>query len=291
MVWAAVLERRVQLRRHARYREAAHQHTNGVLSVRESIRDASKMLSKEERYRAFTIFASLSARTILEGHPAVPFRLFYETCVDLGKLSDRSAKTVGGLLVHYRFASARVDPADGRRKLLVPGERMSSYIQAWSAPAYRALETLGRPHGFGDRDEEVLATFAFACEDYARAGLAFFGDDSDFARIFGLMEGGSLVCMSALSALFDDRQAPSRAEIAGRFSLSKAQVSQVIAAGRAAGFFSTAARIEPSEALVSIYLDCEATVLAFIDLQRERAIAELSAQGATRPREAGARAS
>lgn len=279
MVWAAVLERRSCLLRHDRFVDAVRQHTDGVLRVRESIRDASKMLAKEERYRAFTIFTAMAAEALLEsgGEGAVPFRVFYETCTARARLSDRSAKTVAALLVHYRFANARDDPGDRRRKLLVPTARMTDYILSWSIPAYEALDTLDRPGGVGTLEEQVLRTFASARDSYAKAGPAFFGDNPDFTRVFGLMEGGSVVCMSALSASFAARPGPTRTEIATRFALSRAQVSQVIAEGRAAGLFTASAAVEPSPALTTIYLECEATVLAFIDIHRERATRQVVA--------------
>ena len=57
MSWVDVAKRRQLLAAHPAISDAVLAHTDGVLRVRESIRDASKLLAKEERYRAFKLFA------------------------------------------------------------------------------------------------------------------------------------------------------------------------------------------------------------------------------------------
>lgn len=265
----AVLARRAELQAHPGFRHAVHAHTDGILRVRHDLRHVCKMLAKEERYRAFTIFVMLAAKADLDGRRTVAYRDFYETCTEAAGISDRTAKTVASLLVHFRFALSAQDGDDRRRRSLVPTGRTLDYCQYWGRPAYDALALAGRPFGAGDLRVEMQATFASALPDYCAAGLAFFTGDADFERVFAAIEGGSLVCMSALSAAMNETAAPSRSEIAELFGISRAQVSRVIAEGRAAGLFTPDAKVTPSRRLNQLYLECEATVLAFIDVHRE----------------------
>ncbi len=273
MGWQTVATLSTVLRRHPAFDAALIRHTDGILDMRSRIRNTSKLFGKEERCRSYNIYAILAAEADRDGHNAIALADFLEAA-RLAEVSDRTAKTVASLLPYFGFADQTVDHADRRRRLLVPRQRTWTYMTEWSAPTFEALEILGQSFE-GDRRAVVRDAFASAKSDYISGSLSFFGADPQFTRIFAYLEGGSLLCMAAVAAALNGTPTLSLGEASERFAISKAQLSRVVAEGRACGLFTSAAKVTPSEAMIRQYSDTVSIVLAFIMHHRDAAARRL----------------
>lgn len=276
MNWQAIGALSAVFKKHPAFEAALLRHTEGILELRSRIRHTSKLFGKEERCRSFNIYGILAAEADQAGRKEVALADFLEGA-HRADVSDRTAKTVASLISYYGFADQTVDVADRRRRVLVPKERTWTYMTDWAAPTFDALDLLGQTFE-GDGRRAARDTFASAKEDYISASQAFFGGNAPFTRVFAYLEGGSLLCMSAVAAALRGQPALSLGEAAERFAISKAQLSRVVAEGRACGLFTSATKATPSEALIGQYAETIAVVLAFLSHHRDLGTRRWSAE-------------
>lgn len=258
---------------HHRFDEAEAFYTSAILQLRQRIGFASKILSKEERYRAFMIFGLLSVLRREAGEEGgMPSGVFSGYCTQVAGVSKRIAQSTLQLLVLYRFAHASVDPDDRRLRRFAATEMLLTYLEDWVGASAEALRRLGPWASVREPPRLLLPGLArFGGEAYARNGYMFF-PDPDFCHVFAELEGGSLVVMAAIEAARAGRTGPSRGELRARFGLSRAQATRIVAAGRARALFgadaSGATTVLPR--LQALYRDCILRVLSFLLLQYER---------------------
>lgn len=261
-----------RFRRHGRLEEAVERYTTAILEVREEASYAFKLLAKEERYRGFMIFATLS--TLDTERVGLPNSVFSGFCEETAGISKRTAQTVLQLLVLYGFADLRTDPSDRRTRFYRATPRLARFLRDWIEASLVALRLLDLPAAKAATPAELMPALTISGGTaYAQDGYSFFPDPA-FRRLFAEIEGGSLVVMAVMARAREGRPGPTRGELARRFHMSRAQVTRIVAVGRETHLFGAgdAGRPTVTARLRETYLDCILKALAFLAFHYENGL-------------------
>ncbi|WP_062015379.1 hypothetical protein [Aureimonas sp. AU4] len=261
-----------RFRRHPALHEAVDRYTGAILEVREGVAYAFKLLSKEERYRAFMIFALMSAMD--EDREGLPNSLYSGYCEAAAGISKRTAQTMLQLLVHYGFAQMRIDPADRRSRLYRAEPKIVQFLSDWIEASLKALRLLDVPAAHEATPRQLMPALTVSGSDaYAQDGYVFF-PDPDFRHLFAEIEGGSLVVMAVMAKAREGGPGPTRGELARRFHMSRAQVTRIVAVGRESGLFGSDEAGTPTVTprLEETYLDCILKALSFLAFHYENGL-------------------
>jgi hypothetical protein len=259
-------------RRHPAVGEAVDRYTSAILAVREDAAYAFKLLSKEERYRAFMIFGLMSAMD--EKGYGLPNGLFASYCEQAAGISKRTAQTTLQLLVHYGFAQMRIDPSDRRSRLYRAEPKLVQFLTDWIEASLIALRLLDVPAAQEATPRQLMPALTVSGSDaYAQDGYVFF-PDPDFRHLFAEIEGGSLVVMAVVASAREGGPGPSRGDLARRFHMSRAQVTRIVAVGRESGLFGADEAGAPTVTarLEDTYLDCILKALGFLAFHYENGL-------------------
>lgn len=270
MSWDKVRVLTTQFQQHEQFTAAVEAYTVSMLDFRRDIRDVSKLLAKEERFRAVKVFIYLNfLAQVTPEAKGVGFGFFQKICMSEAGISDRTSKTVLDLLRHFEFVQTVHDEQDARRVLYVGTDRLDAYVKGWLRPSWLALAHIDREAAsfLNDPQLVVRAGWLSGGKEYVSGSHLFF-DDVSFARVFGMLEGGSIVVKTAIASQYSERYRISRAEIADSYNISKAQVSNVVSEGRLLGLFEDRPEISATAKLIGSYQRCVAMMMAFCLVHR-----------------------
>jgi DNA-binding MarR family transcriptional regulator len=214
---------------------AVREYALGLAHFRRSPRFVNKLISHDSRWRVVGYLLYLHA----EG--GATYGRLLDLCTRRQEVSPRVLKTILALLQFTGFVHVRRCSADRRLKFYAPTERMDAFVRQWLGYGVNALDIL--------EPEMQRARMLREDPDFIGRFLASGGRDyltstppadrmPDFIAFFGSREGAAAATLAVMLADFDRQPAPSRAEIARTFGLSKTQVANVLAAGEAIGYFA-----------------------------------------------------
>jgi hypothetical protein len=221
---------------------AVREYTVGLARFRESPRLANKLISYDTRWRVVGYLLYLAAdreRFGVDG--GATYGRLLEICTRRQEVSPRVLKTMLAILKFTRFVETVSRDTDRRSKIYRPTARMDQFVNLWLSYAVAALDSLEpemqrtrmlrEDPGFADR-------FLVSGGREHLTGTPPADRMPEFMAFFGARDGAGAAVLSVMQAAIDGTRVPSRAAIAKRFGLSKTQVSNVLAAGEAIGFFT-----------------------------------------------------
>ncbi len=270
---------------HPDFRSVVHGYTGQLLAMRRGERLLNKLLAQREREMiGFLILVEHYATR--EGKPPL-------TMNRLMASGFGSPRRIAGFVQLLRLAGLVqnvADPADGRRRILTPTERLISHHQNWTLAALRQLDRfLGQP-----MLEAVLYRYpdyhAIACclgAEEILQGKAFTIGHHPLVDFLTPYRGGHLIAASlAHAACADGRQMNpvglSYGRLARRLGVSRSHVMNVFNAAEASGLLTcrqagSVIRLSPqSERDLRHYFAYE---LAFIARHTVAALHVLAAEG------------
>lgn len=237
-----LLEQAARLKALPAFPAAVRQYIVGMAQFRQSPRLVNKLVSYDTRWRVVGYLLYLHAdRERFGPEGGATYSALLEICTARREASPRVLKTMLALLQVTGFIQARRGSADRRLKFHSPTERMDRFVKLWLSYAVGALDSLEpamqrtmmleHDKGFADR-------FLVSGRRDHVTGTPPADRMPEFIGFYGAIEGASAVTLVVMLADIDGTPLPSRAAIARRFGLSKTQVSNVMAAGEAIGFFT-----------------------------------------------------
>lgn len=244
------LDEEARLRALPVFSAVVREYTANLIQFRQSQRVINKLIASEARFRVIGHLLYLySDRERFGPQGGATYGRLRALCEEHGQVSPRVLKTVLTLLGVTGFVDARPDPHDRRRKFYRPTARMLAFVRARLAPTVTLLDLL-QPQA---RRGELLRDDPSFVERFLVSG----GRDqiegrhpadrmSEFMAFFATREGAAAVTPSIALADIDGVAAPSRAQLARRFGLSKTQVSNVIDEGVRRGFLTLDAQAGPA---------------------------------------------
>jgi hypothetical protein len=220
--------------------QAVREYSVGLARFRESPRLANKLISYDTRWRVVGYLLYLAADRELFGMDGgATYGRMLEICTRRQEVSPRVLKTMLALLKFTGFVET-VHSTDRRSKLYRPTARMGEFVNLWLGYAVSALDILEpdmqrtrmlrEDPGFPDR-------FLVSGGRDHLTGTPPADRMPEFMAFYGARDGAGAAVLSVMLADIDGTPVPSRAAIAKRFGLSKTQISNVLAAGEAKGFF------------------------------------------------------
>jgi hypothetical protein len=220
---------------------AVREYTVGLARFREAPRLANKLISYDTRWRVVGYLLYLAAdRERFGTDGGATYGRMLEICTRRQEVSPRVLKTMLALLKFTGFVET-VSAADRRSKMYRPTARMDQFVDLWLSYAVSALDILEpdmqrtrllrEDPGFSDR-------FLVSGGRDHLANTPPADRMPEFMALYGARDGAGAAVLAVMLADIDGTPVPSRAAIARRFGLSKTQVSNVLAAGEAKGFFT-----------------------------------------------------
>ena len=217
-------------------------YTVGLARFRESPRLANKLISYDTRWRVVGYLLYLAAdRELFGAAGGATYGRMLEICMRRQEVSPRVLKTMLALLKFTGFVETISSDADRRSKMYRPTARMDQFVNLWLSYAVSALDILEpdvqrtrmlrEDPGFADR-------FLVSGGRDHLTGTPPADRMPEFIAFYGARDGAGAAVLSVMLADIDGTPVPSRAAIAKRFGLSKTQVSNIMAAGEARGFFT-----------------------------------------------------
>jgi hypothetical protein len=222
--------------------QAVREYTVGLARFRESPRLANKLISYDTRWRVVGYLLYLAAdREMFGADGGATYGRMLEICARRQEVSPRVLKTMLALLKFTGFVETISSAADRRSKTYRPTARMGEFVNLWLGYAVSALDTLEpdmRRRRMLREDPSFPDRFLVSGGRDHLANTPPADRMPEFMALYGARAGDGAVVLSVMLADIDGTPAPSRAAIAKRFGLSKTQVSKVLTAGEAKGFFA-----------------------------------------------------
>jgi hypothetical protein len=220
--------------------QAVREYTVGLARFRESPRLANKLISYDTRWRVVGYLLYLAAdRERFGTDGGATYGRMLDICTRRQEVSPRVLKTMLALLKFTGFVET-VGSTDRRSKPYRPTARMGEFVNLWLSYAVSALDILEpdmrrtpmlqEDPGFPDR-------FLVSGGRDHLANTPPADRMPEFMALYGARDGAGAAVLAVMLADIDGTPVPSRAAIAKRFGLSKTQISNVLAAGEAKGFF------------------------------------------------------
>jgi hypothetical protein len=221
---------------------AVREYTVSLMGFRRGSRFFNKLISYSARWRVAAYLLYLHAdRERFGPDGGATYSNLLEMCSRRAEVSPRVLKTVLALLQVTGFVKARRSHTDRRSKFYQPTERMEGFVQQWLGYGTKALDTL-EPEmrraqmlrddpGFSDR-------FLMSSGRAHLTAILLVERLPEFVAFFGARDGAGATLLAIMLADIDSTPVPSRAGLAKAFGLSKTQVSNVLIAGEALGYFT-----------------------------------------------------
>jgi DNA-binding MarR family transcriptional regulator len=221
--------------------DAVREYTKGLARFREGPRLVNKLISYDTRWRVVGYLLYLhSDRARFGPDGGATYGRLLEICTRRQEVSPRVLKSMLALLQFTGFVEARRNSADRRLKFYRPTERMDGFVKQWLGYGVNALDRLEpemqRARMLGE-DPTFADRFLVSGGRAHLAGTPPADLVPEFPAFFGARDGAGAALLAVMLADMDGAPVPSRADIAKRFGLSKTQVTNVLAAGEAQGFF------------------------------------------------------
>lgn len=239
---SSLLEEAATLQSLPRFEGAVRAYAAGLVRWREGSRLMHKLSAHKERMHVVGYLLHLSAANReAGGDGGVAYGALHDLCVTRGEVGPRVLNTMLALMTLAGFTDSWRSAADRRVKCYRPTERMLDHAGLAYGYAAEALDVL-EPDGERARrlrsDRRFLnRMLVTAGRDHAEAPPSELMPD--FIGYIGSREGAGPVLAALVLAEIDGAPLPSRSALAGRFGLSKTQVSQVIAEGVRRGYLDT----------------------------------------------------
>jgi DNA-binding MarR family transcriptional regulator len=221
---------------------AVREYTLGLAHFKRSPRLVNKLISYDARWRVVGYLLYLQAdRDRFGPEGGATYGRLLDLCSRRQEVSPRVLKTMLALLQLTGFVETRRSRADRRLKFYRPTERMDEFVRKWLAYGVKALDIL-EPQM--QRERLLREDPGFADRFLVAGGRAHLGATPpaermpEFIAFLGARDGAGAAVVSVLLAEMDGTPAPSRAEVAKKYGLSKTQVTNVLIAGEAHGFFA-----------------------------------------------------
>ncbi len=224
------------------FTQALLSYSEGLAELRQGPRLLNKLLAKDASWRVIGYLLFLDAeRDPRDPNSGATYGRLHALCTRRGEVSPRTLKTMLALLRLGGFLQARTSAADRRMKIYRPTERMMNFARRWLSYPVAALDILEpqwqRARRLRD-DPEFVRRFLRSGGRHFTASTPPTERMPEFNFFFKGPDGALVTLIALLLAKMLGAPVPSRAKIARRFGLSKTQVTRVVTAGAARGFFT-----------------------------------------------------
>lgn len=246
----ALAEEAAALRKLPRFEAAVRAYALGLIRWREGSKLMHKLSAHKERMHVVGYLLHLSAADIeAGGSGGVTYGALHEICVARrGEVGPRVLNTMLALMGLAGFVESWRSTVDRRVKYYRPTARMLNHAclaYGYAAEALDVLEpALDRARRLRSDRTFLNHMLVTAGRDHAEAPPSELMPD--FIGYIGGREGAGPVMAALLLAEIDAAPLPSRAALAGRFGMSKSQVTQVIAEGVRRGYLDVGADGRPA---------------------------------------------
>ena len=250
-----LLEDAARFAAHPDFGAAILAYTAGLARLREAPRLVNMVISTDVRWRVVGYLMYLDAdRERFGPLGGATFSRLLEACMARNEASPRAVRSVLALLQFGGLVRVVPSLSDRRVRFYRPTERMFGFVRQWLGYGTAALDIL-EPELERSR---LIDDQAFMDAYSVSGGRAHLQDpvplvDRVPAPLSSLkhMLGSYSVIVAVVLARLEGRAAPSHHDMARRYGLSRAQVSNVMAAGLNQGLFTLDAsgNIEPTSQL------------------------------------------
>jgi DNA-binding MarR family transcriptional regulator len=222
--------------------QAVREYTVSLMRFRRGSRFFNKLISHNARWRVAAYLFYLHAdRERFGPDGGATYSNLRDMCSRRAEVSPRVLKTVLALLQLTGFVKTTRSATDRRSKFYQPTERMDGFVQQWLGYGTRALDVLepGMRRAQMLRDDPGFADRFLVSSGRAHlTAIPLVERMPEFVAFFGARDGAGAVLLAIMLADIDGTPVPSRAELAKTFGLSKTQVTNVLIAGEALGYFA-----------------------------------------------------
>lgn len=223
------------------FRQAVLRFSEGYIEFRRGPKLLSKLLSRDACWRVIGYLLFLHADRVQFGSAGATYRRLLDLCSRRNEVSRRTLKTMLALLRLGGFLRARTSASDRRVRIYQPTERLMGFVRRWLSYPVAALDIL-EPQGQRARrlreDPEFVRRFLLSGGRNFMASTPLTERMPEFSFFLDGQEGAMMTLLALLLAKMLGAPTPSRATIARQFGLSKTQVTRVVTAAAAQGFFA-----------------------------------------------------
>ena len=224
------------------FAQALLSYSEGLAELRQGQRFLNKLLARDASWRVIGYLLFLDAgRDPLDANSGATYGRLHALCTHRGEVSPRTLKTMLALLRLGGFLRARTSASDRRLRIYQPTERLIGFVRRWLSYPVIALDIL-EPQGQRARrlreDPEFVRQFLLSGGRNFMASTPLTERMPEFGFFLDGQEGAMMTLLALLLAKMLGAPTPSRATIARQFGLSKTQVTRVVTAAAAQGFFA-----------------------------------------------------